>query len=141
VQLQKSLPEAVFAGHSSGPELARWYASADVFVFPSTTETLGNVVLEALASGVPSLVSDRGGPQDLVNDGENGFVLPANDAVRLADAVELLVRDPALRARMSAEARRSARSRDWEEINGGLLASYASVIRNAGRDAPVGRDG
>jgi phosphatidylinositol alpha 1,6-mannosyltransferase len=81
-ELEAKLLGATFAGHRGGAELARWYASADVFVFPSTTETLGNVVLEALASGVPSLVSDRGGPQDLIRPGENGFIVPANDRQR-----------------------------------------------------------
>jgi phosphatidylinositol alpha 1,6-mannosyltransferase len=135
-QLERELPDAVFAGHSTGAELARWYASADIFVFPSTTETLGNVVLEALASGVPSLVSDRGGPQDLIRDGENGYVLPANRPDLLAQRVEALLHDPALRARLSAAARASASSRRWDEINGALIDSYAALI-----DGPAARRG
>jgi phosphatidylinositol alpha 1,6-mannosyltransferase len=127
-ELERRLPDAFFAGHRTGPELARWYASADVFVFPSTTETLGNVVLEALASGVPSLVSDRGGPQDLITDGENGFVVPANRPDLLADRVAELIENPDVRARMGRVARESARSREWEEINGALLESYAALI-------------
>ncbi|MBA2671451.1 MAG: glycosyltransferase, partial [Gemmatimonadetes bacterium] len=129
--LERSMPAATFAGHQSGEQLARWYASADVFVFPSTTETLGNVVLEALASGVPAVVTDRGGPQDLIRAGENGFVVRGNAPGEMADRVELLLRDGELRARMAAAARESAIARDWEEINGGLIESYRTVVREA----------
>jgi phosphatidylinositol alpha 1,6-mannosyltransferase len=130
-ELENSLPGAIFAGHRSGVQLARWYASADVFVFPSTTETLGNVVLEALASGVPAVVTDRGGPQDLIRTGENGFVVRGNAPKELADRVELMLRDRELRAQMAAAARESAISRDWETINGALIESYRGVIHEA----------
>jgi phosphatidylinositol alpha 1,6-mannosyltransferase len=128
-ELETGLPHAVFAGHQVGEALARWYASADVFVFPSTTETLGNVVLEALASGLPAVVVDRGGPQDLVDSGVTGFVARANDPADIADRVESLLRDPALRARMSRAARTAAAERDWGAINGRLIESYADVVR------------
>jgi phosphatidylinositol alpha 1,6-mannosyltransferase len=132
-ELEAALPDAIFAGHRSGEDLARWYASADVFIFPSTTETLGNVVLEALASGLPSVVADRGGPQDLVSDGETGYVAPANDIVAIAQRVEILLRDARLRARMSEAARRGARDRDWHTINRGLVESYARLLQRPGR--------
>ena len=131
-ELEARMPHAWFAGHTVGDELSRWYASADVFVFPSTTETLGNVVLEALASGVPAVVVYRGGPQDLIEPGVSGFVARANDVMDIADAVERLLRDGALRARMASSARESAASRDWEAINGGLIESYAGVMGGGG---------
>ena len=112
----------------SGVELARWYASADVFVFPSTTETLGNVVLEALASGLPAVVVDEGGPQDLIADGETGFIAPAKDIEAIVDRLLPLLRDAALRARMGDAARRSARGRDWRVINRGLISSYSELL-------------
>lgn len=127
-ELEALLPHAFFAGHRVGDELSRWYASADVFIFPSTTETLGNVVLEALASGLPAVVVDRGGPQDLIDHGVNGFVARANDIENMADAVERLLTDPELRGRMSGAARESAASRDWTAINDGLIASYHEVM-------------
>jgi glycosyltransferase involved in cell wall biosynthesis len=134
-ELERRLPGAYFAGHQAGEALARWYASADVFVFPSTTETLGNVVLEALASGVPAVVVDRGGPQDLIAEGENGHVARANDVAEIADRVERLLRDPAERERMGRLARASAVERDWRTINGRLLESYREVIASrAGHD-------
>lgn len=136
-ELEQALPDALFAGHQRGAALARWYASGDVFVFPSTTETFGNVVLEALASGLPAVVADRGGPQDQVTPGETGWIAPANQPAALADCVERLLRDPAERARMSAAARHSAAERDWEAINTRLLASYARVIE----EQPPGAEG
>jgi glycosyltransferase involved in cell wall biosynthesis len=134
-ELESALPDAYFAGHQSGEELARWYASADVFIFPSTTETLGNVVLEALASGIPAVVVDRGGPQDLVDEGENGFIAPANDVAAIADRLEPLLRQPELRERMGRAARESALDRDWDRINRGLLDSYRGLIGEMGSPA------
>lgn len=131
-ELETALPEAVFAGHQGGEALARWYASADVFVFPSTTETLGNVVIEALASGLPAVVVDRGGPQDLVDPGVTGFVARANDPADMADRLEALLRDAGLRARMAAAARAAAADRDWSVINGRLIESYERVVGGDG---------
>jgi phosphatidylinositol alpha 1,6-mannosyltransferase len=127
-ELQAALPDAYFAGHQSGEALARWYASGDVFVFPSTTETFGNVVLEAQASGLPTVVVDRGGPPDLVQPGETGFIARGNDPADLAASVEGLLRDATERARMGRQARDAARERDWSAINGRLTESYRRVI-------------
>lgn len=131
-ELESRLPHAIFAGHQVGDDLSRWYASADVFIFPSTTETLGNVVLEALASGLPSVVVDRGGPQDLIAHGRNGYVARANDIEDIADAVERLLTDSTLRGRMSEAARESAASRDWAAINDRLVESYGEVVAEWG---------
>jgi phosphatidylinositol alpha 1,6-mannosyltransferase len=140
-ELRRRLPDAHFAGHLTGEELGRWYASADVFVFPSTTETLGNVVLEALASGLPAVVVDRGGPQDLIDPGVTGFVARANDIESMADALEKLLTDAPLRARMSEAARKSAGSRDWSEINGALIRSYHEVVEGFRMPAPATGEG
>src|SRR5207302_3419988 len=77
--LRQLLPDAAFTGYLAGLDLARAYASSDVFLFPSTTDTFGNVILEALASGVPCVVSDQGGPKDLVVHGITGFITRALD--------------------------------------------------------------
>ena len=130
-ELEERLPHAHFAGHQTGEALARWYASGDVFVFPSTTETFGNVVTEALASGLPAVVVDRGGPPDQIEPGENGWIARANDPADLADRVASLLRDPEARARMAGRAVASARERDWSAINGRLLDSYAAVVAAA----------
>jgi phosphatidylinositol alpha 1,6-mannosyltransferase len=127
-ELEEALPDAHFAGHQHGEALARWYASADLFVFPSTTETFGNVVLEALASGLPAVVVDRGGPPDQIEPGVNGFIARPNDPADLAGHVQRLLRDPELRRRMGEAAAGEARDRDWGAINGRLLESYARVV-------------
>jgi phosphatidylinositol alpha 1,6-mannosyltransferase len=131
-ELKAALPEAYFAGHQVGEPLSRWYASADVFVFPSTTETFGNVVAEAQASGVPPVVVDRGGPPELVEPGVTGWIARANDPTDLAARVEHLLRDAAARERIGQAAREAAAERDWEAINGRLIASYRTVIAGAG---------
>lgn len=127
-ELERLLPHAHFAGHQTGEALARWYASGDVFVFPSTTETFGNVILEAQASGVPAVVVDAGGPPDLVEPGETGFIARANDPADFADKVQALLADPAERRRMGCRAREAAAERDWSAINGRLVDSYRRVV-------------
>jgi phosphatidylinositol alpha 1,6-mannosyltransferase len=137
-ELEAALPDAYFAGHQTGDALARWYASGDVFVFPSTTETFGNVVLEAQASGLPTVVVDRGGPAGLVEPGRTGWIARANDPADLADAAARLIADPAARAAMGVAAREAAGTHDWAAINGQLIESYREVVRDAQRTAGEG---
>lgn len=111
--LAASLPDAVFLGYLTGESLAKAYASADIFVFPSTTDTFGNVVIEAQASGLPVIVSDLGGPKELVENGVNGLVTKARDVSDVARAITLLVRDQNMRARMGKRARQSVVDRSW----------------------------
>ncbi len=111
--LAAALPDAVFLGYLRGEKLARAYASADVFVFPSTTDTFGNVILEAQASGLPVIVSDLGGPKELVEDGKTGIVTKAHDADDFARAIERVSSDQKLRARMGQEARQQVINRSW----------------------------
>lgn len=95
---------ARFLGFRYGEELSALYAGAHVFVFPSTTDTLGQVVMESQASGMPVLVTDRGGPKEVVRDGETGFVLPAGDERAWVARVVDLASDERLRARMGRAA-------------------------------------
>ncbi|PYK70918.1 MAG: histidinol-phosphatase [Verrucomicrobia bacterium] len=111
--LNKALPEAVFTGYLRGKELAAAYASADVFVFPSTTDTFGNVVIEAQASGVPVIVSDTGGPKELVEANVNGVVTKSHDVEDLARAIRDLVNDKRKRDQMSRQARQAVVDRSW----------------------------
>ncbi|HEX2166605.1 MAG TPA: glycosyltransferase family 1 protein [Longimicrobiales bacterium] len=126
-RLQRDLPHAHFAGHQSGPALSRWYASADIFVFPSTTETFANVVQEAMASGVPAVVSDRGGPQSVIEPERSGLVAAANDPVDLAAQVERLITDRNLRLTMSRAARQRAQERTWSAVNAVLVREYENI--------------
>ena len=111
--LRDSMPDAIFTGYLTGEELATAYASADVFAFPSTTDTFGNVIIEAQACGLPVVVSDVGGPRELVEDGVNGFVTKAHDVDNFADALKTLILDSDLRAKMGARARQSVIDRSW----------------------------
>ena len=111
--LNQALPEAVFTGYLRGKELAAAYASADVFVFPSTTDTFGNVVIEAQASGVPVIVSDTGGPKELVESNVNGVVTKSHDVDDLARAIRDLVKNKRKREEMSRQARQAVVDRSW----------------------------
>jgi glycosyltransferase involved in cell wall biosynthesis len=95
---------AHFAGAVADDDLAALYASSDLLVFPSTTDTLGQVILEAQASGLPALVSTLGGPRELVEHETTGLVLPATDPAVWASAIQSLLDDPARLARMSEAA-------------------------------------
>jgi len=111
--LAKSLPEAIFTGYLRGTELAAAYASADIFVFPSTTDTFGNVILEAQASGLPVVVSDSGGPKELVTDKATGLITRSHDVEDFTRAIRALVSDRALRQRIANSARNSVIDRSW----------------------------
>ncbi len=113
-EMRRLLPDAIFTGLLFGQELAHAYASADVFVFPSISDTFGNVVIEAQASGLPVVVTDQKGPQELVEEGVTGFITRGLDAADLARALTPLVADPALRARVGAAARRAVEARNWD---------------------------
>src|SRR6202167_1033026 len=95
--LREHLPNAQFTGVLRGHDLARAYANMDLFVFPSHTDTFGNVVLEALASGVPAIVTPAGGPRTIVRDGETGRIVPDD---QFAAAICALLDDPEGHARM-----------------------------------------
>jgi len=119
----KSLPEAFFTGYLTGKELATAYASADIFVFPSTTDTFGNVILEAQACGVPVVVSSSGGPKELVEDKASGLITKSHDVEDFARAIRVLVTDPVLRERMGKSARNSVVDRSWPSAFGRFWAS------------------
>ena len=107
------LRDAVFTGYLRGKELATAYASADLFVFPSTTDTFGNVVIEAQASGIPVIVSDTGGPKELVDPNVNGLVTKSHSVEDLARAIRELVTDRRKREQMARQARRAVVDRSW----------------------------
>jgi glycosyltransferase involved in cell wall biosynthesis len=96
---------AVFLGYLDHERLARFYASADIFVFPSTTDTFGNVILEAQAAGLPVIVSDMGGPKENMIHGKTGLVTRGRDATALKQALRTLLDDPGMRRAMAANAR------------------------------------
>jgi glycosyltransferase involved in cell wall biosynthesis len=130
--MKAALPDGVFVGFLHGEELARAYASSDIFFFPSESETFGNVTLEAMASGLPAVNAISSGSNSLVIEGETGFLVSARDEAGLAARIELLVKDGMLRQSMGAAARKRALTFSWDAILSGLVESYRQVLREAG---------
>jgi glycosyltransferase involved in cell wall biosynthesis len=126
-KLQQAMPEAVFPGYLHGRELFAAYASSDQLLFPSTTETFGNVVLEALASGVPAVVSDRGGCADIVRDSGAGIVCPAGEHEAFFQACRKLVEHPATHARLRSLGLDYAAGRSWPAINLPVIEDYRMI--------------
>jgi glycosyltransferase involved in cell wall biosynthesis len=125
-----------FTGYLRGDDLANAYASADVFVFPAANETLGNVVLEAMASSLPIVAPRSGGLLDHVTDGANGLLFEPELAVKLVSATCKLVGDLAAleRARQLGQpGRRHAESCRWSDTLDELLQNYAHVISRRAR--------
>ena len=104
-----------FTGYRHGEELVEIYASCDIFIFPSTTDTFGNVILEAQASGLPVIVTDEGGPIENMIAGQTGLLVPGNDSKNLVRAIRELVGDPKRRARMAEKARSYAETRSFRQ--------------------------
>jgi phosphatidylinositol alpha 1,6-mannosyltransferase len=125
--LQAVLPGAAFLGFRTGDDLARVYASLDVFVHTGPYETFCQAVQEALASGLPVISPDAGGPRDLVTPGRTGFLVPENDDGGALRAAVATLTDPVLRARFGAAARRSVLRRSWPAVCDELLGHYAQV--------------
>lgn len=127
-EAERLLPDGRFIGFAKGEELARAYASSDVFLFPSHTETFGNVTLEAMASGLPCVVADAIGSKSLVNDGENGFWANQSDVPDFTQKLERIVSDDNLREKMGKKSRELALNYRWEDINAGLVENYKELI-------------
>ena len=116
-----------FTGFLDGEDLSQAYASSDIFVFPSTTDTFGNVILEAQASGLPVVVTDEGGPKENLIPGKTGFVVPADDEKGFAGVLVDLIDDRDLLASMKANARRYSEGRSFEKAYIELWDSYRSL--------------
>lgn len=130
-ELSRRLPLDHFPGFVHGPALSRLYASADLFVFPSPHETFGNVVLEAMASGLPVLAVDAGGPSDLVEHGRSGRLVAPGDPRALAEALARLAGDPGLRRSLAAHGLARAQRYHWREVHGRLRLSYQGLLKTA----------
>jgi len=119
----------VFTGYLRGEELARAYASADIFVFPAANETFGNVILEAMASGLPVVAPRSGGVMDSVIDRYTGYLFEPEDPLAMIGAVRRLLDHRQVSERMRSLAREIALKRSWSSIMDGLLEDYRCVIR------------
>jgi len=133
--LRERLPRAEFAGVLKGEALSAAYAKMDLFVFPSHTDTFGNVVLEALASGVPAIVTPDGGPRTIVRDGETGRIVRDEE---FAAAVAGILADPARHARMRQAARAYALTASWDAVFEGVYAAYETLLAPSEQAARAG---
>jgi len=136
-EIRQREPGAYLPGYLHGQELAAVYASSDIFVFPSTTETFGNVLQEAWASGLPVVGVRAGGSQDLIQHGLNGLICEPKNPTEFAANIEILLQNQGLRRKMSENALNLIQDRTWTAINGRLLNRYETLIRDfrAGRVA------
>jgi glycosyltransferase involved in cell wall biosynthesis len=134
VELQARCPQAVFAGQRRGDDLAAHYASADLFLFPSLTETFGNVTTEAMASGLPVLAFAYAAAAQLIRHGKNGALSPVNDTAAFVRAAAELAIDAAQRRDLGLQARKTAEALDWDSI----VTRFEGVLRQAmqSTDAP-----
>ena len=127
--LRAALPNAAFPGVLRGEALAEAYSNMDCFLFPSHTDTFGNVVLEALASGVPAIVTPDGGPAHIVRASAGGGIV-ASDA-EFASSVASLIERPEQHACMRAKARAYAAAASWDTVFAGVYAGYEQALSPA----------
>lgn len=139
-ELERELPGAVFAGYLEGSDLARAYASSDLFLFPSDTETFGNATLEAMASGLPVVCAEATGNKTLVSEGKTGFRIPADQTDRFVDTLALLLDDPDLRATLGSAGFAAAQHYSWPQVLDKIVGFYRIVLSERGparRPAPL----
>ncbi|MGD0737249.1 MAG: glycosyltransferase [Terracidiphilus sp.] len=124
--LRDRMPRAEITGVLKGEALSAAYANMDLFVFPSHTDTFGNVVLEALASGVPAIVTPDGGPPSIVRDGVTGRIVEDED---FASAVAGVLGDPVKHEEMRVKAREYALTMSWDSVFEGVYAAYETMLQ------------
>ena len=127
---RRAMPGVHVAGLLDGPLLSAAYASADIFAFPSATETFGNSLLEAMGSGLPSLVAAAGGVLEFSQHGGNAWLVEPNSVSAIAEGLRRLLEDAALRRRLSEGALRTAHERGWDDVYDQLIADYQDAIEN-----------
>jgi glycosyltransferase involved in cell wall biosynthesis len=129
---RRGIPGVHVAGLLDGRPLSTAYASADIFAFPSATETFGNSLLEAMGSGLPPLVAAAGGVLEFAQHGGNAWLVEPNSVSAIAQGLRRLLQDAGLRRRLSEGALRTAQERGWDEVYDRLLEDYQDAIE-AGR--------
>jgi len=138
--LMRAHPDCVFAGFFSRDEIGRYYASADIYVHASLTETFGNVLTEAMASGLASVGFDYAAARVFIRDGESGLTAPCDQPEKLVAAAARLVTDPALRNRLRTAGRAAVEAQSWETVISRFeaeLEGVAGVAHTPAGPAPV----
>ena len=127
-ELKKIMPDALFLGQQTIKDLAVSFASSDIFIFPSSTETFGNVTLEAMAAGLPPICVNEGGAGGIIIDGETGFIAESRNAGDIVEKINILLDNPELRKRLSENAINFAQGQSWGNIFERMFESYKYVI-------------
>lgn len=136
-RFEARLPDAVFTGYLGGEDLARAYASSDIFFNASITETFGNVTLEAMACGLPLVCADATGSRSLVAQGENGYLAKEVSATAFADELEKIIKNPLLQQKMAASSHTASKAFTWDAILGRLYDQYQDVLAGYASDTPA----
>jgi phosphatidylinositol alpha 1,6-mannosyltransferase len=129
---RRQIPGVHVLGLMHGPDLAEAYASADLFVFPSATETFGNSLLEAMGSGLPCLAAGAAGVLEFAQHGRNAYLVTPNSAGAIAQGLRRLMNDVELRQRLIQGGLATAAERRWDEVYDRLLNDYQEAIENRG---------
>ncbi|MGX6444493.1 glycosyltransferase family 4 protein [Neobacillus sp. K501] len=128
-ELEENAPKNMtFTGYLNSNQLAEIYSASDLFIFPSPTETFGNVVLEALASGTPVIAANSGGVINIIKNGVTGQLCDPGNAEDFNNQIIHLLTDDALRLQMGLEARKYALTQKWEQMFDYLINHYSEVI-------------
>lgn len=127
-KFEAQVPDAVFTGFLDGTMLATAFASADMLINPSITETFGNINIEAMASGIPVIAAQASGSQCIIADGVTGRLLPHSDVMCFADALQHYLTDHAARAAAGAAGFEAAKAYDWDAINSVVLSRYLEIV-------------
>jgi glycosyltransferase involved in cell wall biosynthesis len=125
---EKQLPNGVFTGQLTGDDLARAFASADVFLNPSITEAFGNVTVEAMACALPVLAAEATGATNLVRHGVTGMLVDGASAEEFAEALAAYARDPQMRRRHGEAGLAMAKTMDWDAVNSAVVRAYRHAI-------------
>ncbi|MEL6258385.1 MAG: glycosyltransferase, partial [Pseudomonadota bacterium] len=129
--MSEKLPNAVFTGHLSGADLARAYASSDIYFNPSLTETFGNVTLEAMASGVATVCMNSTGASSIITSGDNGLLLDPDDNALWLNDFSKLATDDAYRTRLAKAGAKEALKYSWDNVNSVLLDHFLTLTGRA----------
>ncbi|MBK9293956.1 MAG: glycosyltransferase family 1 protein [Oligoflexia bacterium] len=128
-KLETLMPDAFFAGYLTGEELYKTYASSDIFIFPSMTETFGNVTAEALASGLISICANKGAAGDLIKNNVNGFLVSGLNAAEFANKIDYLIEHPDDLRKIKANCRESVLKFTWQQIAQKYEALYYTMAQ------------
>lgn len=129
-RMEKLMPNAIFTGMKTGVELSKIYASSDIFIFPSVTETFGNVVLEAMASGIPVIAANAGGPSDIIQNGKTGVLVTPKKEIEFYEAILSLIKNEDYRDAMVKNALDYAESQDWQSLGKAFFNNLIELIQS-----------